>query len=554
MKFKRNVSAVLAVIMALSCFGTGTFAEEAGSASEDLIISDDSATSDSAVSLGYSFGSEGVILKPGTYSIGVSLKNAENTEKASMAASCIKKAKLTVDEEGNAGLKINLRSLTVDGVTGTASQWKIYQNASASGEAVLAEETADSDGNITAIEFTLPNSGFDGVYVNMYIDAMEAEADAYIEIDYSSAAADGKYTADLNLTHEDTDEVSAAADYFTTKAADIIVSDSSIYVKLAYTDSAVGDILQAGDGGEYSVLTASHEEDLSFVTAELDNIKAGAYLQISINSEEAAVISEEEAEAANEANTGAYYTVKLTVDTDTLTETAAADEEEDETESQTETEEETETESETQADEDETSTEASTETTTEETETTTEETETTTKKKSSSSSSSSSSGGGSYYVGSSSSSSSSGANYSTAMAAGVVRVTIGSSSVVIDGKRSAMEAAAYIQEESSSTLVPLRFVALAILGGTVDDADESEIVEWNSSKKTATIYAGDDVISFTAGSNIMVVNGEEKEMSYGVKAEITDSRMYIPFRALGEALGVEVEWEAASKTAIYRNN
>lgn len=49
----------------------------------------------------------------------------------------------------------------------------------------------------------------------------------------------------------------------------------------------------------------------------------------------------------------------------------------------------------------------------------------------------------------------------------------------------------------------------------------------------------------------MIVDGTPVTMDNGVKAEITDGRMYIPFRALGEALGVEVDWDANTKTAIY---
>ena len=40
-------------------------------------------------------------------------------------------------------------------------------------------------------------------------------------------------------------------------------------------------------------------------------------------------------------------------------------------------------------------------------------------------------------------------------------------------------------------------------------------------------------------------------MENNVKAEIKDGRMYIPFRALGKALDVNVTWEAETKTAIY---
>lgn len=132
-----------------------------------------------------------------------------------------------------------------------------------------------------------------------------------------------------------------------------------------------------------------------------------------------------------------------------------------------------------------------------------------------------------------------------------VRIQIGSSSVSINGQNFTMDAAAYIQPSSNSTLVPLRFSAIAVLGGSVGNADNSSIVQWDNATKTASINA-DKTITFTAGSNIMTVNGESIAMGNGVTAEIKDGRMYIPFRALGEALGISVDWDSTTRTAIYR--
>jgi hypothetical protein len=133
-----------------------------------------------------------------------------------------------------------------------------------------------------------------------------------------------------------------------------------------------------------------------------------------------------------------------------------------------------------------------------------------------------------------------------------VKVTIGSNRVSINGASSEMDATPYIQSESSSTLVPLRFVALAISGDGVENADTSEIIAWDNDTKTATVTAGDRVVSFQAGSNNVSINGTATAMANGVKAEIKDGRMYIPFRALGEALGVEVAWDSDTKTASYK--
>ena len=133
-----------------------------------------------------------------------------------------------------------------------------------------------------------------------------------------------------------------------------------------------------------------------------------------------------------------------------------------------------------------------------------------------------------------------------------VKVTIGSKNVVIGDKNYKIDAAPYIQSASNSTLVPLRFVALAIAGGSVENADNSSMIKWNSVTKTAEIIFDSRTIQITAGSNVMTVDGKSKIMDNGVKAEIKEGRMFVPFRALGEAMGVNVDWDPETKTAVYR--
>ena len=40
-------------------------------------------------------------------------------------------------------------------------------------------------------------------------------------------------------------------------------------------------------------------------------------------------------------------------------------------------------------------------------------------------------------------------------------------------------------------------------------------------------------------------------MPNGSYAEIKDNRMFVPFRGLGYAIGVPVDWDAETKTAIF---
>ena len=132
-----------------------------------------------------------------------------------------------------------------------------------------------------------------------------------------------------------------------------------------------------------------------------------------------------------------------------------------------------------------------------------------------------------------------------------IKLTIGSNIVLIGDKELEMDAKPYIQSQSSSTLVPLRFASVAILGGDASNSDSSDLIEWDPEKKSATIHLPQKDVTLTADSSEIIIDSEAVEMDYGVKAEITEGRMYIPFRALGNALGVAVDWDAESKTAIY---
>lgn len=140
---------------------------------------------------------------------------------------------------------------------------------------------------------------------------------------------------------------------------------------------------------------------------------------------------------------------------------------------------------------------------------------------------------------------------------GVVEVTIGEKTIVVDGESVDMDVAAYIQTSSNSTMVPLRFVsiALGVDKENVTSVDESSKISWDAASKTATIFYaagnGQKIIQFQAGSAYMTVDGTQIPMENGVVAEIVDGRMFVPFRALGTALGVTVSWDAETRTAIY---
>lgn len=132
-----------------------------------------------------------------------------------------------------------------------------------------------------------------------------------------------------------------------------------------------------------------------------------------------------------------------------------------------------------------------------------------------------------------------------------VAVQVGSKDIKVNDSTYTMDVAPYIQTSSNSTMVPLRFVSIALAGGSVASADSSDLIVWDAATKTATITAGSDTIVFTAGSGTYTVNGSTLNISNQAVAEIVDGRMFVPFRTIGEALGAEVSWDADTKTAMY---
>ncbi|MDR2939481.1 MAG: copper amine oxidase N-terminal domain-containing protein [Clostridiales bacterium] len=136
----------------------------------------------------------------------------------------------------------------------------------------------------------------------------------------------------------------------------------------------------------------------------------------------------------------------------------------------------------------------------------------------------------------------------------VVRVTIGSNEVIIGRDATTnvimMDTSPYISAESNSTMVPIRFVSQAF------GVPDNQIV-WDSEARTVTIYNGSRVIQFKAGTSDITVNGVTTTMyspdatPLKVKTEIKDNRAFLPFRALGYALGIDVDWDDSTQTAIY---
>ena len=152
----------------------------------------------------FAFGTSETVLQAGEYTLPVKLMNASNIANASMAGSCIAGGRLKVDEKGNATAYVDLQAVSVFGVTAFASDWKIYQEDNVSSSTVDATvEKTDSEGNVTQISFAVPDNSWDGVYLNMSVQAMGMSPDAFLSMDYANATVKGNEVSDPVVTVSD---------------------------------------------------------------------------------------------------------------------------------------------------------------------------------------------------------------------------------------------------------------------------------------------------------------------------------------------------------------
>ena len=117
--------------------------------------------------------------------------------------------------------------------------------------------------------------------------------------------------------------------------------------------------------------------------------------------------------------------------------------------------------------------------------------------------------------------------------------------MTLNGRPVESEAPPYI--ENGRTMVPVRFVSEA-LGAKVD---------WDNANKLVTVTSGNGtVIKMTVGNtNMAIVNSvKAKIIVMDVPATIKGGRTYVPVRYIGEALGLEVGWNAGTHTVTLRED
>ncbi len=116
-----------------------------------------------------------------------------------------------------------------------------------------------------------------------------------------------------------------------------------------------------------------------------------------------------------------------------------------------------------------------------------------------------------------------------------VVLTIGGLAAIVDGEVQTMDVAPFIEE--GRTFVPVRFLAEAF-GAEADWTPKDAPVETvflTREDMTITIGIGDSFLTVTK-------DGEAEVVTFDAAAQIKDGRTFLPFRAIAEAFGAEVDY------------
>lgn len=113
--------------------------------------------------------------------------------------------------------------------------------------------------------------------------------------------------------------------------------------------------------------------------------------------------------------------------------------------------------------------------------------------------------------------------------------TIGQTAYKVNEVEKTAAAAPYIK--NGRTMLPVRALAESL----------GLNVQWNQGTKTATFTDATKVAAVVVGAETMYVNGTPIKLN--AKAEIVNGTIFIELRSLATAFGVQIDWDAAAKTA-----
>ena len=213
----------------------------------------------------YEFGTAKTALKPGQYDLPVSLMNAGKPDKPSMAAAAVKGGVLEVLDNGDAFVNVKLGPVTVMGMTGWSSEWKIYSESNTDSALTPAEVIAqDEAGNVTEIRFRLPYTDKDGVYAQMHVAAMNMTSDGYLKLDFAAIGRPaapaitpeaGEYTDRVEVTIS---AVEGAEIHYTTDGTEPTADSDKYTGPFTLTESAAVKAVAVKDGKISAVAQAAY--------------------------------------------------------------------------------------------------------------------------------------------------------------------------------------------------------------------------------------------------------------------------------------------------------
>ncbi|RTE02765.1 copper amine oxidase N-terminal domain-containing protein [Paenibacillus whitsoniae] len=100
--------------------------------------------------------------------------------------------------------------------------------------------------------------------------------------------------------------------------------------------------------------------------------------------------------------------------------------------------------------------------------------------------------------------------------------------------------------DNGSSLIPLRDLLIS-LGVANDD----QHIQWNAAEQSVTIAKDDKIVKLRVGATDIFLNGELfKKLE--VPAQNVDGRVYLPARAVAEALGYFVGYDAETSTVLVQ--
>ncbi|RVU54740.1 stalk domain-containing protein [Anaerosphaera multitolerans] len=115
----------------------------------------------------------------------------------------------------------------------------------------------------------------------------------------------------------------------------------------------------------------------------------------------------------------------------------------------------------------------------------------------------------------------------------IINMNIGKKDYTLNDEKKEMDAAPYIS--NNRTFVPVRFIVEGF-GGKVDYDEENKVVK--------VTYNNNEIL-IPVGSSTIEVNGDE--VTIDAPAVIKENRTYIPVRFVAEALGMEVDYNSATR-------